>query len=339
MIVFFSDTHRQHFPASFLSRGRPKPNPETPARIDALLEGARADGHQILPADSWDETALRRTHAADYLTFLDTAWERWTALTGAQDEMVPQVHPNRHMDGHPTGILGQIGRYIADTNCPIHAGTFLAARGAISSALSATKAVLEGARAAYAACRPPGHHAFSDAASGFCILNNVAVAAEYARSSVDRVAIIDIDIHHGNGTQSIFYHRSDVLFVSVHRDPSEFYPFYAGYSDERGAGAGEGFNFNLPLPAGYDDAACLQALSAGVERTREFAPDLLFVSLGLDAHQSDPHGGGGMTTSGFAKAASLIDSIHVPKVVIQEGGYLSKDLGPALAAFLGEIGR
>ena len=215
----------------------------------------------------------------------------------------------------------------------------MAARGAVSAALSATKAVLDGAGTSYAACRPPGHHAFSDAASGFCILNNVAVAAEYARASVDRVAIVDIDIHHGNGTQSIFYHRPDVLFVSVHRDPADFYPFYAGYADERGAGAGEGFNLNLPLPAGYGDDACHEALTVGIERVRRFAPDLLFVSLGLDAHQSDPHGSGRMTTAGFARAAALIANLGLPTVLIQEGGYLSPDLGPALGAVLAEMDR
>ena len=185
-------------------------------------------------------------------------------------------------------------RYIADANCPIHAGTAAAARGAVGTALSATRAVLEGAGVAHAACRPPGHHAFSDAASGFCILNNVAVA-RIRPLALDRVAILDIDIHHGNGTQSIFYDRPDVLFVPVHQDPSSFYPFYAGFADEHGSGAGEGFILNLPLSARYGDDACLEALGAGLARIRDFGPDLLFVSLGLDAHRSDPHGSGGMT--------------------------------------------
>ncbi len=339
MLVYFSDAQQLHHPASFLFRGRPKPNPETPARIEALLGTARARGHDLRHADTWDEGALRRAHTPDYLEFLDTAWTRWTSFTGGEDEIVPQVHPNRHMDGRPSGILGQIGRYIADANCPIHGGTAAAARGAVGAALSATRAVLEGTRVAYAACRPPGHHAFSDAASGFCILNNVAIAAEYARSRVDRVAILDIDIHHGNGTQSIFYARPDVLFVSVHRDPSNFYPFYAGFADERGSGAGEGFNLNLPLPARYDDEACLEALRAGLARIHDFGPDLLFVSLGLDAHVSDPHGSGGMTTEGFGRVAAAIGSLSFPAVVIQEGGYLSPDLGPALGTFLAAIHR
>jgi acetoin utilization deacetylase AcuC-like enzyme len=337
MLVVFSDVHRHHHPVSFLSRGRLTSNPEVPARVDALLDAARAAGHQLQAADVWDEAALRRVHTADYLDFLDKAWERWTAFTGTQDEIVPQVHPNRHMEGRPSGILGQIGQFIADANCPIHAGTAVAARGAVSASLGATKAVLDGARVAYAACRPPGHHAFSDAASGFCILNNVAVAAEYARAQVARVAIVDIDIHHGNGTQSIFYRRPDVFFVSVHRDPSDFYPFYAGYADEGGAGPGDGFNLNLPLPAGYDDQACHAALAEGLERVREFGADLLFVALGFDAHQSDPHGSGQMTTAGFGKAATRIKQLGLPTVIIQEGGYLSADLGPSLAAFLSEM--
>jgi hypothetical protein len=136
---------------------------------------------------------------------------------------------------------------------------------------------------------------------------------------------------------AIFYHRPDVFFVSVHRDPSDFYPFYAGYADERGAGPGEGFNLNLPLPAGYDDEACHVALAEGLERVREFGADLLFIALGLDAHRSDPHGSGQMTTAGFAKAAARINRLRLPTVIIQEGGYLSADLGPSLAAFLSEM--
>ena len=339
MLVFYSDSHRGHHPTSFLVRGKPKPNPETPARINALLDGALAGGNDVRVADTWDEAALRRVHAADYLTFIDTAWARWTTLTGTHDEIVPHVHPNRHMDGRPSGILGQIGRYIADANCPMQAGTATAARGAASVALSATRAVLEGSHVAYAACRPPGHHAFRDAASGFCILNNVAIAAEYALSSVERVAIIDIDVHHGNGTQSIFYRRPDVLFVSLHRDPSDFYPFYAGYADEGGEGPGQGFNLNMPLPAGYGDDACLAALSVALARVHSFAPALLLVSLGMDAHRRDPHGSGGMTTGGFAKMAACIGELALPTVLIQEGGYLSPELGPTLGVVLDAFRR
>lgn len=334
MLVFFSPKHQLHAPSSFLFRGRPRPNPEVPARIDALIEAARSRNHQIVEADEFDRTAIQKVHSADYLEFMENAWTRWTQFTKSQDEIVAQVHPNRHMKGRPSGILGQVGEYIADANCPIHGGTWAAAIAAAETALCATKAVLDGAGSAYAACRPPGHHAFNDAASGFCILNNAAIAAEYARTRVARVAILDVDIHHGNGTQSIFYDRSDVLFVSIHRDPTDFYPFFAGYPDECGIGSGENFNLNLPLAAGYDDEACLQALARALDRIREFRPDLVLVSLGFDAHRNDPHGAGGMTTAGFARVGEEVSRLGCPTVLIQEGGYLSSELGPALAGFL-----
>jgi len=334
MLVFFSDRHKIHCPQTFLVRGRPHPNPESPERIEAILGAARADAHSLVHATSYADEQLGAVHSADYLTFLGSAWARWVALTGTEDEIIAQVHPNRHMGGHPTGILGQVGQYIADSNCPMHAGTFTAAKAAAHTALSATEAVLNGERVSYAACRPPGHHAFRDAASGFCILNNVAIAAEYARKRADRVAILDIDIHHGNGTQSIFYDRPDVLFVSIHRDPLDFYPFYSGYADERGIGAGAGFNLNIPLSAGYGDGACLEALATASERIRQFRPHLLLVSLGFDAHERDPHGKGRMSTLGFAAVSQAIRALGVPTVLVQEGGYLSPELGPTLAQFL-----
>jgi acetoin utilization deacetylase AcuC-like enzyme len=198
----------------------------------------------------------------------------------------------------------------------------------------ATDAVLSGAREAYALCRPPGHHAYADMAGGFCFLNNTAVAARRLLSRHARVAVLDVDVHHGNGTQSIFYASREVLTVSLHADPHQFYPYFWGHAHERGEGAGEGFNLNLPLPLGSGDDPWLAAGQEGLERIGRFAPTALVVALGLDASESDPLQGLRVTTRGFARMAALIAALGLPTVLVQEGGYLGPELGENLAAFL-----
>jgi acetoin utilization deacetylase AcuC-like enzyme len=197
--------------------------------------------------------------------------------------------------------------------------------------------VLGGARVAYALCRPPGHHAFADMAGGFCYLNNVAIAAELARARHARVAILDVDVHAGNGTQGIFYERPDVFFVSLHGDPSGFYPFFAGYADERGRGAGEGATLNLPLPHGTGDTGFLAALERGLDAIRRVSPGFLLVSLGFDASGHDPLSVLKVTDAGFAEIARRVAALGLPTVLVQEGGYLSDQLGQHLATFLGSF--
>jgi acetoin utilization deacetylase AcuC-like enzyme len=198
--------------------------------------------------------------------------------------------------------------------------------------------VLGGAPVAYGLCRPPGHHAYADMAGGFCYLNNVAIAAQFMRRERARVAIIDIDVHHGNGTQGIFYERPDVFFASLHADPGNYYPFFAGYAEERGAGAGRGANLNLPLAHGSGDAAFLAALDDALAAIAGFAPEALLVSLGFDASAEDPLGILKVTTSGFAEAGRRIAARRLPTVLIQEGGYMSAVLGDNLAQFLAGFG-
>jgi len=201
--------------------------------------------------------------------------------------------------------------------------------------------VLEGAREAYALCRPPGHHAYADMAGGFCFLNNTAIAAQRLRTRHARVAILDVDVHHGNGTQGIFWERDDVLTVSIHADPADYYPYFWGHAHESGTGAGAGFNLNLPLPMGSGDAAWLAAGETALARVRAFAPDALVVALGLDASESDPLQGLRVTGDGFAAMAGRIAGVGLPTVLVQEGGYLSDDLGRNLVRFLAgfESGR
>ena len=194
--------------------------------------------------------------------------------------------------------------------------------------------VLDGEDAVYALCRPPGHHAYRDLAGGFCFLNNSAIAAAHLRLKHERVAILDVDVHHGNGTQGIFYERPDVLTVSIHADPAFYYPYVWGYAHERGAGAGLGANFNIPLPLKTGDDGYLQALDVAAKRIKAFAPGALVVALGLDASEHDPLAGLAVTTPGFKRIGVALARIGLPTVLVQEGGYLSDILGQNLTAVL-----
>lgn len=337
--VFTTPDHHRHNPRMFLARGVVKPNEERPERADLLLAAAIGAGHlaaEVLPATRADAATL---HADDYLDFLEHGWARWAALPGAGSEISPNIHPNRNMDRRSRHPVAEAGWFVSDNACAIGAGTWTAALGALGAALAATDAVLAGAGAAYALCRPPGHHAYADMAGGGCFLNNVAAAALRARRVQPRVAVLDVDVHHGNGTQGLFYRRGDLLTVSLHADPAGFYPFYTGYADETGADGGAGANFNLPLPIGTGDAAYLAALDAALTRVREFKPGMLCVALGLDAAAGDPLGAFQVTTAGFAEIGRRIAALGLPTVLVQEGGYLSPLLGANLAAFLAAFGR
>lgn len=334
MKAFYDDRQRAHDPKMFMANGTRLPNPEQPARIDVLRGGAEAAGCGLVPASDHGLGPIAALHSAEYLVFLKTIHARWTRIENASDEVIPNIHPDRRTASYPRSAVGQAGFHQADTSCPISAGTWEASYWSAQTALSALDAVMAGDRAAYALCRPPGHHAFSDLAGGFCFLNNSGIVAEAALKLGRRPAILDVDVHHGNGTQGLFYHRRDVLTVSIHADPVRFYPFFWGHAHERGEGEGLGYNLNLPLPRGTDDAGYLAALDGALESVRAFGTDLLVVALGLDAHENDPFQGLKVTTPGFARIAERIAAMGIPAVIVQEGGYLQPDLGNNLASFL-----
>jgi acetoin utilization deacetylase AcuC-like enzyme len=338
MKAFFAEEQKRHDPTFFLSSGAPQPNPEQPERVERLLSGARAADLEILRPENHGLGPIAAIHTPEYIDFLKRIYERWRRIEGASAEVIPNIHPIARTGSYPASAVGQAGYHMADTSCPISKDTWESACWSAWTAVSAADAVMAGDGWSYALCRPPGHHAFRDVAGGFCYFNNSAISAQRLRKHADRVAIIDVDLHHGNGTQGVFYERNDVLTVSIHADPVRFYPFFWGHADERGEGLGLGYNLNLPLPRKSADAAFLDTLSAALRRVEAFAPDAIVVALGLDAFEKDPFGGLSVSTPGFARIGEAIAKLKLPTVIVQEGGYLCDELGNNLTSFLSGFG-
>jgi len=332
----FADQARQsqHYPTGFLVNGAMQPNPEKPERMERLLAGVALGGHEVCGPDDHGLGPIAAVHTPAYLKFLSTVYDRWKRIPDATPEIFPNIHPDRRTASYPLSAVGQAGFHITDMSCPIGEHTWEAARWSANCAVSATKAVEAGDRMAYALCRPPGHHCFTDLAGGFCYLNNSAIAAQHLRQTHERVAIIDVDLHHGNGTQGIFYERDDVFTLSVHADPARFYPFFWGHAHEVGEGVGHGYNLNIPLPRGTADAGFMKGLADGLAHVRAFAPGAIVIALGLDAFEGDPFGGLAVSTPGFAEMATLLAQLDLPTVIVQEGGYLCDELGENLHSFL-----
>ena len=334
MKIIYSDQHAGHDPQTFFVRGVKQRSAEQPERADRLLAAATAAGHPVEPPRALRVATVAAVHTPEYIDFLRTIATEWAKLPNASAEVVPNVHPARYPATYPRALAGRAGWHQVDLACPIGPHTWTAALAASESAATAAELVLEGTREVYALCRPPGHHAYADMAGGFCFLNNTAVAAQRLRARHARVAVLDVDVHHGNGTQGIFWERDDVLTVSIHADPADYYPYFWGHAHELGGGRGAGFNLNLPLPLGSGDAPWLAAGDTALERIRAFAPDALVVALGLDASESDPLQGLKVTNAGFHAMARRVAALGLPTVLVQEGGYLGDDLGRNLVAFL-----
>ncbi|MDA7427933.1 histone deacetylase family protein [Primorskyibacter aestuariivivens] len=334
MKAYFDDRQWKHDPKHFMANGVQLPCPEQPERIARLTSGAVAAGCVFeTPADA-GLGPIAAVHTAEYLSFLRNIYTRWRRIEGAGDEVIPNVHPANRSDGYPKSAVGQAGYHQADTACPIAEHTWEAAYWSAQSAIAGADAIIGGEQACYVLSRPPGHHAFSDLAGGFCFLNNSGIAAERLRAAGHRPAILDVDVHHGNGTQGMFYDRADILTVSIHADPARFYPFFWGHAQERGKGAGLGANLNLPLARGTGDDAYLKTLDQALERITAFGATSVVVALGLDAHEDDPFQGLAITTAGFARIAAAIAALGLPTLYVQEGGYLSDALAGNLTSFL-----
>ena len=335
MQVFADDRHLKHRPETFLIRGRLHQNREQPERALHLRRALEQAGHVISPAGDFGMDPIARIHTDRYLSFLQQAHARWSELDDAASEVIPNAFPVAGHAGYPTSIVGQAGFHMGDIACPINAGTWDAAYGSAQVALSAASDVLDGARVSYGLCRPPGHHAYADRAAGYCFLNNAAIAAQHCLDhGCARVTILDLDVHHGNGTQDIFYSRSDVQVVSIHADPAGFYPFFWGYPDQAGEGSGAGATANFPLPLGCESDTYLRTLKAAVRKIDAFAPEILIVSLGLDTFKGDPYAAFALSTDDFGAISSELALMPIPTVILQEGGYVCPELGENLIAFL-----
>lgn len=333
--VLAEEEQKRHYPPSYLVNGVMEANPERPERIGMLLQGAKDAGCEIVRPKNFGAEQILAAHSERYLKFLERAHIRWSRINGASEAVTPNIHPIHRRD-YSASVVAQAGWHMIDASAPISADTWESAQWSAWTATHAAELVLSGENAAYALCRPPGHHAGAETAGGFCYLNNSAIAACALRKNHARVAILDVDLHHGNGTQDIFYDRSDVLTVSIHADPVRFYPFFWGYADETGAGAGEGANLNLPLPRGSSDSAFMDALSVALNKVQSFNPDAIVIALGLDAYEGDPIAGLAITTGGFARIGEAIGvALNLPTVIVQEGGYPCEELGGNLSSFLG----
>jgi len=343
MRVFSHPDMALHDPRFFLMRGRVVPCFEVPAREAALREAVAAAGLPLVTPAASEPSLLAAVHDAGYLAFLREGWRAWSAQEGAGPEIVPNMHPTPEMlaaGARPgSGIVAQAGWYIADTASPIGERTWAAVIAAAACADAAAADVAAGARSAYALCRPPGHHAYAARAGGHCFVNNSALAAERLRASgAARVAVIDIDSHHGNGTQGIFWTRSDVLAISVHGDPNGYYPWYVGHADERGGPGGEGATINHPLPRGAGDQPWLEAIAAGCDAARRYGAEAIVLALGFDASIHEPLGFLGVSDDAFARAGETIAALSLPTVIVQEGGYAVEALPRLLGRFLSGFG-
>lgn len=334
MKAVFDDRQWRHDPKHFMANGAIMPNPEQPRRIEVLKAAAEEAGCRFQPPQDAGLGPIAAVHTPEYLTFLENIYTRWRRIEGAGEEVIPNIHPASRTDGYPKSAVGQAGYHQADTACPIAEGTWEAAYWSAQSAITGADLIAGEDRAVYALSRPPGHHAFADLAGGFCFLNNSGIAAERLRAKGFRPAILDVDVHHGNGTQGMFYDRDDVLTVSIHADPARFYPFFWGHAQERGAGQGMGCNLNLPLARGTGDAEFLKTLDTALQRVRSFGTDALVVALGLDASIDDPFQGLAVTQDGFARIGAAIAATGLPVLFVQEGGYLSDTLGANLTKTL-----
>lgn len=336
MFAAFHEDQLRHAPEHFVINGNPAPNPERPERALALLDALETAGIGIeIPDLTHADHALASVHAADYIEFLRGGFERWRAQGGASAEIIPKIHPNGAGLSHTEDMEGLAGFYQRDNAAPLGEYTFASVRAcAASTHHVANRVALGDATNGYALCRPGGHHASRAAAMGFCYLNNAAIAAATLRGRWPQIAIIDIDVHHGNGTQEIFAYRGDVITTSIHAHPERFYPFYSGFAHERGIGPGRGANRNIPLPRGSGNDAWLQAIDHAIGFVSLGMPGALVISLGLDGHRNDPLGGFDLDTAAFAEAGHRLAAMDLPTVIVQEGGYLHDELGASLIAFL-----
>jgi acetoin utilization deacetylase AcuC-like enzyme len=325
LLTFYNEHHAQHAPRHQLSRGERIPSSEKPERADLVVaELSRRGLGQIVTPHGVPLVSLERVHTPRYLHFLRSAWSEWASLDPrhAQQDALPSAWPIRGLrhDIEPDDFGARLGLYSMDSGTPLTSGTWVAAKTGADCAVNAAHALRLGEHGSFALTRPPGHHAGADYFGGHCFLNNAALAAQHLLDDgLQRVAILDLDHHHGNGTQAIFYQRKDVLFASIHADPRQAYPFYLGHADELGAGEGLGCTMNLPLPPGATPTEWFAALETACVKMQMFGPQALVVSLGVNVP--------GLSGADFLRIGERIGYLGLPTVFVLEGGAAGPELG------------
>ncbi len=343
MEVVASDAHWLHDPHVELEKSRLGPPLENPRRAEAIRGALAADDRfRFVVPDEFGTAPIEAVHDPGLVRFLEAAWDEYQAAFGPTREVVPDVFAHDRLRAgmgpgrEPTHIGGRLGYWAFETTTPIVEGTYAAARASVDIALSAAARVAAGQDAVYALCRPPGHHATSSLYGGYCFFNNAAIAAHWLTvTTAATVAVIDVDYHHGNGTQQIFYDRGDVLYVSLHGDPARAYPYSVGFADETGTGRGAGTTHNIPLPADLADDGYCAVLAAALDEVAAFGPEIVVVSLGLDTYAGDPICDLALSTGGLARCGALVAELALPTVIVQEGGYALDALGINAHAWLG----
>jgi len=316
---------------------------ENPSRADIILERVKSEKlGEIIEPDEFGMEPVLALHDAGFVEFLQTAWEEWSQ-TEYKGEAIPTCWPARRMSTRiPNYIDGKVGYYALSSETSISEGTWEAAIASKNVALTGAELLLKAhsgtsvstplnansAQGVFSLCRPPGHHAAFDMFGGYCFLNNAAIAAQWFRDNgIERVAILDVDFHHGNGTQDIFYQREDVLYLSLHGDPRDAFPHFSGYSDETGQDAGVGATFNCPLPPGTNFKTWCNKLKDSLTKIDQFGADVLVVSLGVDTFEKDPISFFKLKSEDFLSIGQLLADLNLPTLFVMEGGYDIKELG------------
>ena len=329
MQTILSDKHELHFPNGELSGGELVRPYECPERWETIVRQLDKVGlSDRFSPDPLELSIVEQVHSKAYIQFLSEAWDQWQA-EGFKGEASPTVFPARRMQQRePEFIDGRLGYYAMAVETAITKGTWEAAQSSAAVAQTGQTLVSEGAHSAFALCRPPGHHAGIDLYGGYCFLNNAAIAAQgFLNQGAARVAILDVDFHHGNGTQDIFYQRDDVLFLSLHGAPKDAFPHFLGYADETGEGRGEGFNANYPMPPGTVYADWLTALQDALKKITAYSPDTLIVSLGVDTFKNDPISFFKLESNDFSHYGKEIAKLNFPTLFVMEGGYAVEEIG------------
>jgi acetoin utilization deacetylase AcuC-like enzyme len=349
MLIFHSPASVSHTPDWYAVDGEVKPAPESAARVEAILKALQLAGggkaHAFSEPKLDPTKSILATHEPAMVEYLQAIYPLWKAEFGEMDVMPDTFVPRGKNAKLPSRRQSQAGYWCFDMAAPINAGTWTAAYGSAACAVSAADHVIRQVNmhpkppkphAAYALCRPPGHHAGRDYFGGFCYLNNIAIAATHILNNfaLPRVAILDIDYHHGNGTQDIFWDNPRVLTCSIHADPNHMYPYFWGHGDEKGGPKAPDSNFNQPLPRGSFPETWFEALEAALFRIKNFGPAALLVSLGVDAYEGDPISDFKLTTADFGHAGRMIARLQLPTIFIQEGGYNLDALGTCVAQVL-----